>query len=745
RDELEDINEGQGGASLYAKRTVILNNLYGVDIDQGAVEICKLRLWLSMVADIEDEPNEVEPLPNIDFNIRQGNSLIGQLDTEVETNDEGDSELGAWERKARFEDVEDAIRKHKSAETSAEALKWRKKAEDRIEKHRGKFDDILRGEFQDAGFDDININEIREWSPFHWPLEFADVFEQGGFDVFIGNPPWDMLYANRDDFFIRYDEQFRTYPSAEKDEVMEDLLSDPEIEREWEAYQDSMETQANFFTQGNTYRLQSPVVGGQTMPTKNELSALFLERVFRLSRDGVMVSLLLPGTIFGGVMGKDLRMHLLDHTDVENLIGFENKGIFEQIHRQYRFAILTFQYGGETTHLRGIYNQRDMGVVYNIKEVAAEIPREVLTDYSPEGRIFPSITSQVEADILSRVVTQPSLDENLENTWSVDMLTKEFVESTDKDRLQDSPDDADYRILGGRNIHQFEHDNSHTESIEGSRYWSRGLYDPPNSAQYRVREKNFNRGHLKRAIYDAFGGPETSQSQVQFVDELLEEHRGHGLEEEDVLLDCSEYRIGIRDVSRARDERTIIATVLPKEVICLHTINLFKPFAIKPKEAHLSESPLRSSYTRRFTDDELFAATGLLNSIAFDFLMRTKVETHIIKRELLESQMPRLTAGDDWFQYISDRAARLNCYGDAFEDMRDRLGGVDPATDQQNRRELQAEIDAAAFHAYGLERRDVQFILNDFHRVEKPKLMDEEYFDLVSEKYDILEQAGPQP
>jgi len=81
---------------------------------------------------------------------------------------------------------------------------------------------------------------------------------------------------------------------------MDELLSDPDIAGEWEAYQDSMDTRADFFTKGDTYRLQSPVVGGRTMPTKNELSALFLERVFRLSRDGVKVSLLLPGTIFGG-------------------------------------------------------------------------------------------------------------------------------------------------------------------------------------------------------------------------------------------------------------------------------------------------------------------------------------------------------------------------------------------------------------------------------------------------------------
>jgi hypothetical protein len=125
--------------------------------------------------------------------------------------------------------------------------------------------------------------------------------------------------------------------------------------------------------------------------------------------------------------------------------------------------------------------------------------------------------------------------------------------------------------------------------------------------------------------------------------------------------------------------------------------------------------------------------------------MRTKVETHIIKRELLESQLPRLTDGDDWFHYIAERAAQLNCYGEKFKEIRDRLGGIEPATEEQERRDLQAEIDAAAFHTYGLERSDVRFVLNDFHRVESPNLMDEMYFDLVLEKYDLLAQKGPLP
>ncbi len=442
-------------------------------------------------------------------------------------------------------------------------------------------------------------------------------------------------------------------------------------------------------------------------------------------------------------MGKDLRTHLLNNSNVQNIVGFENKGIFEELGSMVRFAIITFRYGENSPNIKGVFNRTDITKLHDIDEVLADIPREVLMNYSPEGTIFPFITSQNEVSVLKKVVIHPPLGQTIDNTWSVDILTKELVESTDKEYLLDSPDEAEYPVIGGRNIQQFEYDNTHTTELKDPKYWSKGIYDPENSAQYRVREKKFNRGTLKKKIYDKFGGNDTSKSQIQFVNELLEDHRGRGLDEEDVLLDCSEYRIALRDISRARNERTIMATVLPKEIICLHTIKTFKPFSIEPKEDHLTEYPLRSPYVRRFTDEELFVAVGLLNSIPFDFLMRTKVETHIIKRELLESQMPRLTDGDDWFHYISERAARLNCYGEAFAEMRERLGGIEPATEEGERRRLQAEIDAAAFHAYGLDREDTKFVLDDFHRVENPRLMDEAYFALVLEKYDELAEEGP--
>jgi len=62
-------------------------------------------------------------------------------------------------------------------------------------------------------------------------------------------------------------------------------------------------------------------------------------------------------------------------------------------------------------------------------------------------------------------------------------------------------------------------------------------------------------------------------SQKKFVNQILNQHRGEGLSEEDVLLDCTEYRIVFRDVARANDERTMIASVIPSGTVCVNTLH----------------------------------------------------------------------------------------------------------------------------------------------------------------------------
>jgi hypothetical protein len=335
-------------------------------------------------------------------------------------------------------------------------------------------------------------------------------------------------------------------------------------------------------------------------------------------------------------------------------------------------------------------------------------------------------------EVLNKILSQPSISSDIENAWQI-RPKLELHRSKDSELLYET--ELDYRIYQGKNIYQFNHDNSFFDLAEIS-MWGVEENRAEESAKSRLKSKGYR--DLKRGIYDEFDGSKTSKSQKQFVNELLERERGDGLTEEDVLLDCTEYRIGYRQVTNSTNERTLVATVLPKNVLCVNTVTTVQPYEIKPDQRDIQKDILHDAYKKTFSDKELFVAVGLLNSLPFDFLMRTKVDSHIVMYKLRESQMPRLTEGDEWFEYIWRRAARLNCYGEDFEEMRDRLGGIEPAIDPDEREEIQAELDAASFHAYGLDREQTAFILDDFHQVRDPRQMTDEYFDLVLEKYDEL-------
>ncbi len=723
------------------KKRTVRNNIYGVDIVGPAVEIAKLRSWLSIISELNEEDTEEFnqediALPNIAFNIREGNSLIGFTGFPDTTDDENGYTLKSFTEDSvrdRYHHIIEEINQYEQAgqeSLTEQAEEHRHNAFEALEEAREDLLPQIHEEFVNAGIDEITVEDIGDTQPFNWVLEYAEVYADGGFDVVIGNPPWDQISPHRDDYFTRYDPEFRTLLPGEKQTRQEELLEDKAIAEGWEDYKRETRVQADYFNKSDAYTLQRPTVAGRTEATDNDLSALFLERVFQISRDDGYVSQVLPGAIFNGSSAKDLRLHLLDDTEIQSIVTFENKGIFPEIDNRYNFGVIVFKNHGKTDELRALFHQNDIDVLQDFNERSISLPREVLRKYSPEAAIFPYIESEKEVDILELIFKHPSLSESKGDSWHIDLYSELHRRGDDERYIEDS-DKGDYPVYGGRNIYQYMHDSTILDDLAGPKLWSVAEQkDPDLSAKRRIREKQLPK--LKRAIYEAFDG---AGSQKGFVNDLLKEHRGKPLTLDDIKLDCSDYRIVIRNIARSTDERTMIAAVIPPGIVCHHAINTIQKYKISPDEQHLSGDLLHSMYDPVFSDEELFVTVGILNSLPFDFLMRTKVDSNIVMYKLEESQAPRLTKSDEWFEYIWRRAARLNCYGDTFEKMRERLGGITPATDMNERRQIQSEIDAAVFHAYGLDEHHVKFVLDDFHRVRDPRVMDDKYFEMVLAKY----------
>jgi methylase of polypeptide subunit release factors len=164
------------------KRNFIENSIYGVDIDSSAIEIAKLRLWLSLVVD-EKSYDKIQTLPNLDYKILQGNSLIQQY-KHLDFSEKEDNLL--------FEDEETKNIKQELVNIQKEYIysSSRKTSKRLREKLNNSIEQLIqkKDKNKNIGQNFFSLNQDRNF--FLWNIFFLDAIENGGFDIVIGNPPY---------------------------------------------------------------------------------------------------------------------------------------------------------------------------------------------------------------------------------------------------------------------------------------------------------------------------------------------------------------------------------------------------------------------------------------------------------------------------------------------------------------------------------------------------------------------------
>ncbi len=183
-------------------KSIIVHNLYGVDIMEEAVEIAKLRLFLKLVAQVDKDSSQktnfgIEPLPDIDFNLRAGNTLVGfanydEVKTTISSQLDFNNALLRIEEKAS--DVNLMFEEFRRQQTR---LGGQVNADDKRQlRHKlaeleAELNQYLATEYGIDLTDKIAFSQWQEsHKPFHWFIEFYGIIKSGGFDVIIGNPPY---------------------------------------------------------------------------------------------------------------------------------------------------------------------------------------------------------------------------------------------------------------------------------------------------------------------------------------------------------------------------------------------------------------------------------------------------------------------------------------------------------------------------------------------------------------------------
>jgi hypothetical protein len=203
-------------------KSIILNNLYGVDIMEEAVEICKLRLFLKLAAQVE--PNAardnlgIEPLPDIDFNIRAGNTLVGYAKYDdvafpaTGTLDFDNAKERIGVRAADLQQLFDSFRARQIEGDGSVLTEDKQELRRRLKILDDELDHLLASEYDISPSKKALYAEwMRTHQPFHWFVEFYGiVHERGGFDVIIGNPPY-VVYTPAKVAYLVQQDLFSTF------------------------------------------------------------------------------------------------------------------------------------------------------------------------------------------------------------------------------------------------------------------------------------------------------------------------------------------------------------------------------------------------------------------------------------------------------------------------------------------------------------------------------------------------------
>lgn len=701
--------------NYFIKREIITNNLYGVDIMEEATEIAKLRLFLALVASARTV-DDLEPLPNIDFNIMYGNSLIGLLRVDANQFNKHFQPSGSKSAKGKIvqsatlfnaataqanlfgsghankyqqliNDKEAAINSYRNAHelgiTDLQELR------DSIRKQEAEANEILNEllleEFSTLGikyeqvtWDDtknkegkpikrnLSINDIKALEPFHWGYEFSEIFrKKNGFDAIITNPPWEVFKPNSKEFFIDYSKVVTKKKMNIKDfeKEQEKLLEDEEIREAWLDYLSRFPHVSSYYRNSIQYKNQISIVNGKKAGSDINLYKLFTEQCFNLLKKKGYCGIVIPSAIYTGLGTMQLRKMLFDNSVISNLISLSNeKFIFENVHHAFKFCFLSFEKGGNTNSFNAIFridpreaiHPKDLDYLFENTEAFIKLSPKLIAKLSPDALSVMEFHGEIDKTIVDKMVKFPALGDEIKNTWSL-KIGSEFHMTSDSYLFKTKPNKKSFPLYEGKMINQFEHDTS--------------------LAKYFVDE---NEG--RQAI---LGKREDDDGQI---------------------LPYQDYRLGFRAVAGNTNSRTIIVGPIPKNVFCGNSLLV----------------------SENLTGANLVVAQALFNSFIVDFYARQMVTNNINMFYIYQLPVPRLTAKDKWFKQIIERAAKLICTTDEFaelweEVMKTKWSEKVTATSEFERNKLRAELDGIIAHIYELTEEEFTYILGTFPIVAQPQ------------------------
>ena len=672
------IEDGQLLRRMVARRCI-----YGVDLNAITVQLARLSIWIhTFVPGL--------PLSLLDHNLVHGNALVGvgSLDEIRKKFDEGantlfevdaDNLLGQaaepLKKLARLSDaslkdiesgrglMEEARLRTLETKALCDLITAQPVSEDeRLNEYN--FQDWKRQKGEVQGSAELRLARkiLAPLHAMHFPIAFPEVFlgRSQGFNVILGNPPWEKIMVQENEFLGRFSPGLRGLSQQsyvkERDKLKAsrpDLLLDLEREKQ------------------NAESLRELVMSSSGVVMSLGHPDLYIPFCFRFlnlsaSTHG-LVGVVLPRSAFAAKGSEAFRKQLFLSTQSIDVTMLQNTGqwIFD-IHPQYTIALACLSKSGvqdKGITIKGPFNSRAK-YLDGMKEPSLRFPSEEVLSWSDDGAL-PLLPSNYSAEVFRQLRKASRLDLNIENKWRA-RPTHEMNATFDADKMNFSEEcpDGFWTVYKGASFDLWNPDTGEYNA------WADPKVVLPWLQEKRLRANKGGRDSVHREF------------SLEYV-------------KNESTLASLKPRISFRLITNRTNTRTLIAALTPPKCFQQHSVQFVE-------------------LIRGDEKDEAYLL-GCLSSIPLDWYARRFVEINFTFNYFNPLPIPRPDRDDPLWQRVVELSGRLACPDERFADWAAAVNVNYGTLEPEEKQDKIYELDAVVAHLYGLSEPQLAHIFETFH------------------------------
>ncbi|MEC3950249.1 N-6 DNA methylase [Sphingobium sp. HWE2-09] len=571
---------------------------------------------------------------------------------------------------------------------------------------------VLSGKPVNMELVDVGVSAANGASALHWPLAFPEVMiGRGGFDVVLGNPPWEVMQLSEEEYFASRDPDIAALTGAQRKTAIANLAkSDPALFAAYELDKRASESVNEFARASGRFDL--------TARGKVNTYALFAEHFLNLTRKGGSAGVIVPTGIATDATTAPFFGHLVKTQTLAGLTDFENSApLFPGVHRSFKFCLLSVRSDVQAADFA--FFLADPSQLEDLRRRFTLSPEQIAR-INPNTKTAPVFRSQRDAELTAGIYDRVPvlIEEGIEggNPWGAEFRQGLFNMTSDSGLFRNEHQMVDAGFVReGTNFVKEEVVSSATVGIHVPRQSALALAGgrdsghldlstggPGQRAMIRfvplIEAKMFHQFDHRWATYNGPNSRDFTLAEKQ--EAACEPAPRYWVNEREVTVRLAakgwtrEWLLGWRDICRSTDERTVIATVFPKSAV-----------------GHTSPLAFLNTEPRRWA-----AYAANLACLTLDFVARQKVGgTHLTYGYL--NQFPILPPGayaESDLDFIVPRVLELTYTSYAMRPFARDLGyeGDPFAWDEDRRAQLRAELDAWYALAYGLDRDELRYVLD---------------------------------